>query len=362
MMLSFSMRSYSFVLAVAPNPTNIAVQVMKNRPTLNDVAHLAGVSKSTAARVVNGLHDSVRPETRDRVLTAVRKLGYERNAIAGSLRSERTYMVALSIPDITNPFWPEVVRGVQDTLVGAGYRVVLMNNDRNASLEEQHIRQMYQKLFDGFIMVPTSTQNAGLMPLGVPVVLLASGESFPDFDTVDSDSVQAGRLAIEHLLELGHRRIGLIRGVSRRRNLHLYRDTYIRVLKSQHVPIDPSLIIETTFSHGGGFEAMNQLLALPRPPTAVFAVNDVMALGALHAAQQAGARVPEEISIVGMDDIFAASTASPALTTIAKPRYHIGTTAARFLLERIQQQPIQDARHPQIPCTLVLRNSTRPPP
>ena len=131
----------------------------KKRPTLRDVAKLAGVSKATAARVVKGDTDIVREQTRERVMTAVNQLGYERHFIAGSLRSEHTYMVALSIPDITNPFWPEVARGVQDTVEQAGYTVVLMNNDWNAAREEKHLRKMRQNQFDGLIINPTGTFN-----------------------------------------------------------------------------------------------------------------------------------------------------------------------------------------------------------
>ncbi|MEO8606582.1 MAG: LacI family DNA-binding transcriptional regulator [Chloroflexota bacterium] len=334
---------------------------MNKRPTLSDVAKLADVSKATAARVVNKTSDKVRPETRDRVLMAVQKLGYEPDEVARSLRSKRTYTIAVSIPDITQPFWPLVVRGIQDTAEAAGYRIVLMNSDWDTAREELQVRQMRHKRFDGLIISPTTTQNTDLLKLSVPVVLLASGESFPDFDTVGSDSVQAARLAMEHLIELNHRRIGLLTGPTRRRKAHTHRDTYIRELKSFHIPFDPSLVIETPFSYEGGIAGMEQLLALGNRPTAVFAANDMIALGALCAAERAGLRVPEQMSIIGMDDIFAASTTCPPLTTVAKPRYDMGVTAARFLFERIADTPIADARHPLIPCKLVLRSTTHQP-
>lgn len=332
----------------------------KKRPTLRDVAKLAGVSKATAARVVNGNYDLVREPTRDKVLKAVHKLNYERNAVAGSLRSERTFTIALSIPDITNPFWPEVARGVQDAVEQARYTVVLMNNDWDTTREQNHLRRMQQKQFDGLIINPTGTLNADLHNLSIPVVLLASGESYTDFDTVSSDSAQAGRLAMEHLMELGHRRIGLIAGPLRRKKTNTHRDTYIAVHQEHGLMVDPTLIIETTFTQEGGYAAMEQLLSLPHPPTAVFAVNDIIALGALRAAQTAGKRVPEELSVIGMDDIFAAATTYPPLTTIAKPKYEIGATAARYLLERIQGADIPTTRHALLPCSLVYRHSTAP--
>ena len=333
----------------------------RKRPTLREVAQLAGVSKATAARVVSGSSEPIRPETRERVIDAVRQLGYERHAVAGSLRSARTFMIALSIPDITNPFWPEVARGVQDTLEKSGYTVVMMNNDWNVEREQNHLRRMGQKQFDGLIINPTGTLNEDLHALTVPAVVLASGEAYPDFDTVSSDSAQAGRLAMEHLIALGHRRIGLIAGPIRRRKSHTHRDTYLRVYDEHRLPIDPDLIIQSEFSEEGGFLAMQELLALPEPPTAVFAVNDIIALGALQAAQGIGLPVPDAISIIGMDDIFAAATTFPPLTTIAKPKYEIGALAAAFLLERIDGRVITTPRHPLLPCTLELRGSTAPP-
>ena len=334
---------------------------MDKRPTLRDVAHAAGVSKATAARVVNGSHDLVREQTRDRVMQAVEKLGYERNAVAGSLRSARTFMMALSIPDITNPFWPEVARGVQDTVESAGYTVVLMNNDWNGVREKNHLRRMRQKQFDGLIVNPTATLNSELLELNFPVVVLASGESYPDFDTVSSDSAQASRLAIEYLISLGHQHIGLIAGPSRRRKTHTHRDTYIRTLEEHSLSVDERFIVQTTFSQEGGFSAMQEFLQMSPCPTAVFAVNDIIALGALRAAQLAGLRVPADISIMGMDDIYAAATTFPPLTTIAKPKYDIGVTAARFLLERISGNAPLKTRHPLLPCRLERRDSTAPP-
>lgn len=334
--------------------------MIKKRPTLRDVAELAGVSKATAARVVSNDYALVREQTRERVLSAVRRLGYERNAVAGSLRSERTTMIALSIPDITNPFWPEVARGVQDTVEQSGYTVVLMNNDWNAEREALHLRKMRQNQFDGLIINPTGTLNADLMEISVPVVLLGSGEAYPDFDTVSSNSAQAGDLAMEHLIALGHRRIGLIAGPLRRLKSFTHRDTYVKAYREHGLDFDPALIVQTTFTQEGGYTAMQQLLAISSPPTAVFAVNDIIALGALQAIQTTGLRVPEEMSVIGMDDIFAATTTYPPLTTIAKPKYAIGVTAARFLLARIASTKTIEPHHTLLSCTLVQRHSTAP--
>lgn len=331
---------------------------MSKRPTLLDVAKLAGVSRATAARVVNGSHEIVREETRKQVMKAVQQIGYERNAIAGSLRSARTYMIALSIPDITNPFWPEVARGVQDAFDKAGYTVVLMNNDWNASREKAHLKRMRQKQFDGLIINPTDSSNSDLTDLHIPVVVLGSGEAFPDIDTVGSDSVFGGKIALSRLVELGHQRIALIAGPIRHLKSHHHRNTYIEVCRDHGLTIDPELIVESPFSSDGGYAAMSRLLELDHPPTAVFAVNDMIALGALTAAQVVGVVVPHQLSIVGMDDIFASVTTYPRLTTVAKPKYQIGTMAAQFLIERIEDKPIHEPRHIQLDCNLVERDTT----
>jgi LacI family transcriptional regulator len=343
------------------NDIGLIVPTMKKRPTLREVAQLAGVSKATAARVVSGSSEPIREETRKRVHEAVNYLGYERHAVAGSLRSARTFMIALSIPDITNPFWPEVARGIQDKLEESGYTVVMLNNDWNVEREQTHLRRMGQKQFDGLIINPTGTLNDDLLKLRLPVVVLAPGDAFPDFDSVASDSTTAGRTAMEHLLELGHRRIGLIAGQPHRRRSHTHRNTYLQVHEEHGLPVDSQLMIETDFSQESGYQAMKQILGLPQPPTAVFAVNDILALGALQAAQEAQLTVPQKMSIIGMDDIFAAATTYPPLTTIAKPKYEIGLQAAQFLLERMSGTPILEPRHQLLPCTLVYRSSTAAP-
>ena len=334
---------------------------MNRRPTIIDVARAAGVSKSTVARVVSGEPAPVREATRRRVLEAVEQLGYAPNAIAGSLRSDRTYMLALSIPDITNPFWPEVARGVQDAIEAEGYAVVLLNNDWNAAREHKHLQMMRRNQFDGLIINPTGTVNDDLTALHIPVVVLGS-EGYPDFDTVGSDTLQAGRLALDHLLALGHRRIAFIAGPPRRPKTRTQSDNYRHILGEHGLPFDPDLLVQAEFTQEGGFGAMGRLIALPHPPTAVFAANDIIALGALRAAQQAGLRVPEQLSIIGVDDIYAAATTFPPLTTIAKPKYDIGATAARYLLERIAEQADGPARHQRLPCQLIARGSTARPP
>ncbi|MBN1562296.1 MAG: LacI family DNA-binding transcriptional regulator [Anaerolineae bacterium] len=336
---------------------------MVRRPTIIDVARLANVSKSTVARVVNGEHDRVREETRQRVVEAIEQLGYERNVIAGSLRNDKTYMVALCIPDITNPFWPEVVRGAQDTIEDEGYAVVTVNSDWRSDREANYLRMVRRNRFDGLIINPTSITNDVLASLDIPVVILGSGSSFPAFDSVGSDTEAGAQYALEHLYDLGHRRIGLIAGISARGKLHhSRRQSFITFHARKHIQLDEALIIESEFSDQAGYDAMQQFLSLDQPPTAIFAANDLLAIGALKAAQALGCRVPDQLSIVGMDDIYAAATTSPALTTVTKPKIENGVQAAKYLLERMANQGSKTPRHTKIPCHLTIRESTAVPP
>ncbi len=334
---------------------------MARRPTIIDVARLANVSKTTVSRVVSGEHELVREETRQRVQNAIEQLGYERNAIAGSLRSNQTFMVALCIPDITNPFWPEVARGVQDTIEEGGYAVVTVNSDWQANREADYLRLVRRNRFDGLIINPTSVTDDVLEELGIPVVILGSGYSFPTYDSVGSDTESGVQQALDHLFDLGHRRIGLIAGLSARGKLHHSRQQdYVAFHAKKHIPLDESLIIKGEFRDKAGYDAMQQLLNLEHPPTAVFAANDLLAIGALKAAQSRGYQVPDDISIVGMDDIYAAATTSPALTTITKPKAENGVRAAQFLLERMAGDSSQSPRHVKNPCQLTIRESTSP--
>jgi len=331
------------------------------RPTIIDVARLAGVSKATAARVVGGQDDLVREQTRERVWKAVGDLGYERNAIAGSLRTNQTFMIALCIPDITNPFWPEVARGVQDTIEAQGYATVTVNSDWSTEREANYLGMVRRNRFDGLIINPTSLNSDALAKLGVPVVILGSGDNFPDFDSVGSNTEKAAQDALEYLLALGHRRIALIAGRSRRRKEFARFESY-RGFHSRHgLPMDTSLVIEGDFTEQAGYEAMSSLLSQREPPTAVFAANDMLAIGALRAAHMLQFRVPDDVSVIGMDDIYAAATTSPALTTIAKPKYDIGAAAAQLLLERMNGEEASTPRHIKLDCRLMRRASTGRP-
>ncbi|MEA3334286.1 MAG: LacI family DNA-binding transcriptional regulator [Chloroflexota bacterium] len=334
---------------------------MKSRPTIIDVAERAGVSKSTVSRVVADDGQGVSDRARERVQKAIEELGYVPNAVASSLRTARTNIIMLTIPDIANPFWPDLARGVQDVMDEEGYAVVFANSDWDGQREATFLQMAGRNRLDGILINPIQVSNEELKATGIPTVVISSSERYPDFDAVGSDSFGAAQQALAHLTVLGHRRIGLIRGRRVHRLQHSRLAGYLHYLHEHGLPIDENLIVEVTFDETGGFQAMEQLLALPCPPTAVFASNDLLAIGALHAAHAAGLQVPRDLSIVGLDGIFAASTTIPPLTTVAKPKEVIGRRAACLLLERIRRLAPSTPRREIVACHLQERGSTALP-
>jgi DNA-binding LacI/PurR family transcriptional regulator len=328
--------------------------------TIIDVAKLADVSKATAARVLNGQEELVKESTRERVIAAAEQLGYVRNAIAGSLRTDRTYVIALSIPDITNPFWPEVARGVQDTTEAAGYTTVIVNTDWKYDREQSMLNMVRRNRFDGLIINVVDTPIVELEKLHIPIVLLGGGEHYPHINSVGSDTASGAETALQHLYELGHQRIALISGLSRRRYSIQY-EAYVAFHAHYQIPMDKELLVEGDFNRKAGYAAMQKLLSLKNPPTAVFAANDSIAIGAMKAAKMMSWRVPEDVSIIGMDDIYASTVTSPELTTIAKPKYDIGVNAARILLNCIETDTEHAPEKLKMTCELIVRSSTATP-
>jgi len=332
------------------------------RPTQADVARLAGVSQALVSYVVND-HPliSVPAATRRRILDAIDQLHYVPDSSARRLRTRKTLTIAVVIPDITNPFYPAFQRGIQDVADHQGYDVLTYNTDGDPEKEARCLRSVQQGRVDGLISVlfhQTAADLRALLDRGIAVVRLESVKkeagAWP-IDNVYVDSTAAARAMVTHLVARGHRRIGIITGRRGPRPARVI--GYLQALTEHGIAVDDRWVREGEFREQGAYGAMQELLALSSPPTAVFAVNDLMAIGALMAVRKAGLRVPDDIAIAGFDDIPAAQFVAPALTTIAQHPERLGQRAAKMLLERLRGEVPGHGRCEAMPYELVVRES-----
>jgi len=335
------------------------------KPTQEDVARLAGVSRATVSYVINeqsGGNVRISDETRQRVWAAVKELGYQPNILARSLRSGETRTIGLIIPDCANPFFAEVARGIEDAAFEHGYNVVLCNSDGDLVKELRYLDVLASKQVDGILLVAAGASAENLRALaarGIPVVVV--DRELPDakVDSVLTDNERGGWLATHHLLSLGHTRISCIAGPSDVTPSAERVAGYRRALREVAVPVDEALIVRGDFQCESGHRAAAELLARRDPPTAIFACNDMMALGAVGMAASIGLKVPTDLSVVGFDDVRLASYSNPPLTTIVQPKYKMGWLAAEMLIERVRQPRLPPRRH-MLDTRLLVRQSTAP--
>lgn len=333
-------------------------------PTIRDVARRAGVSVATVSRVLNGAN-VVAEATRERVLQAIAELGFNPNAVARSLIKRQSRIVGVVVPDIANPFFAEVARGMGDAAARLGYLVTLANSDLKGEKEIEYVRLFRSQRVDGLIYTSgtlTPGLRAALCALGRPVALAATWDPEGAWPAVLVDSYAGARLAMDHLLDLGHRRVAVICGpqedpVSGVPRWEGYRDA----ARARGLELAPPYVVFGDYRWESGYRAMQQLLALPDPPTAVAAASDLMALGAVCAALDQGLAVPGDLSVVGFDNIALSGAVRPALTTVAQPMYDIGYRAMERLARAIAGEAVEPGVE-WIPPRLVVRASTAPPP
>jgi DNA-binding LacI/PurR family transcriptional regulator len=328
--------------------------------TIEDVAHRAGVSIATVSRALRGLPDVAAP-TRERVVVAARDLDYVASPYAARLASGRTHSVGVVVPFVTRWFFTQVVAGAERVLREAGYDLLLYNLGGQAGRERFFGRMPVRKRVDGLLVLCTPLAEAeieAVRALRLPVAVVGAVQ--PGFDSVRIDDMAGARLAVNHLVDLGHRRIGLISGssdeamhanatIDRRRG-------YWKALREAHLRLDPELEVPGHFTPDGGRAAMEWLLGLPDPPTAVFAASDEMAYGAMRAIRAAGLTVGQDVSVVGFDDHEMSDLLE--LTTVAQPVVRQGELAARALLSSLGPKA-PSPRVRTMPTRLVVRASTR---
>ncbi len=329
--------------------------------TIRDVARVAQVSMSTVSHVINGTR-YVAPKTRERVLQAMAELNYSPNRLARSLRNNRTLTLGVLLPNSANPFFAEVLLGIENVCFERGYNIIMGNASDDPQRELEYLQVLLSRQVDGILLISTGAYNESLALLAsheTPVVMVDRTADIPTVDEILTANKQGGLLATEYLLGLGHRRIGCITGPSYLTPSAERVEGYAEALEAAGIAVDAALVVNGDFLHESGYRACQQMLALPDPPTAIFACNDLMAVGAICALHEAGLAVPDDVSVVGYDDIPLASYTVPRLTTIAQPAREIGQLAAERLIARLQHNSTPPA-HQRLPVHLVVRDSCKP--
>lgn len=333
--------------------------------SIKDVARIAGVSTATVSRTLSE-PSLVKDETRNKVMAAIADSGYVANTLARNFRRRKTNTVVVLVPDISNPFFSNIIHGIEKMAKTYDYRVVLGDTQENREQEKAYANLVQQGQADGIILlgasIPFERNPLRKKPAPDWPPMVIGCEFFDDFilPTVRIDNIMAATDATDHLLELGHRRIAYING-PKDSPLCKYRfQGYKRSLRKAKIKYDAALIGQGDYSLYSGVEAMKHLLALDHPPTAVFAANDEMAIGAIKIAKEAGLKVPRDLSVVGFDDIRFAEFTDPALTTIHQPRIAIGEKVMDIMCKLLEGEKLPNYEI-VLPHELIVRMSTCSP-
>ena len=329
-------------------------------PTIQDVARAAGVSTSTAGRALGG-YGAVSPSVRERVQAAATTLGYRRNSLARSMITGTTHTIGLVVADIENPFFARAARGVADVAHRAGYEVLLVNSDEDTTIERAAVRTLHEKRVDGLIIAPAASDAsrhvAELIATGTPVVLIDRAVAGLRADAVVVDNEHAARHAVDHLVGLGHRRIALITSQGLIHTNQARLAGYLAGLEAAGILVEEALIRMSPYTRQAARDETIAVLTLPDAATAIFTTDNLMTLGAVDGVLSQGRRIPDEVSIVGFDDLEWTTIFDPPLTVVAQPTYEIGATAATRLIARLEG----DDEPPELfvlPTTFVARGST----
>lgn len=331
---------------------------------MKQVADRAGVSTSTVSHVINKTR-AVSEDVRMRVLAVIDEMGYIPNAMARSLKNDKTRTIGVSVPDNTHAAMAELLRGIEDAAFAVGYNIMLCNGYEDPQRQVAHLRSLIEKRIDGLVLVAGAARaNEELAALlasdRVPVVLADHPVAGVDTDFIGLDHEATGYLATRHLIDLGHRRIACVAGRVQEPSGQERLAGYRRALAEAGLALDPGLLVHGSPDCQGGHDAARSLLGLALPPSALFACNDLMALGALCAAREAGVAVPGALSVVGGDDLGVAAFAMPRLTTVAQPSHEMGRRLTELLLQRIGGEAVP-RRHVRLPGRLVVRHSCAAP-
>jgi LacI family transcriptional regulator len=327
--------------------------------TIVEVARHAGVSITTVSHALSG-NRRVAESTRARIDDSIRELGYRPNAFARGLRTERSHMVALIIPDITNPYYPTLARGMQDALHSGGYQTLVGSTDGRREQERSFLNDSLQRRVDGLAFASFATTARMLAPVlqtDIPLVSIGTTIRHRTIDCVRTDDVAGSHDATAYLIERGYSPIGMIGGPPGTSPSDHRLDGHRNALREAGVRWDPKLVAIGDFTRAGGARAMSELLARQVIPRAVFCANDLMAIGAMDAIREVGLRIPDDVALVGYDDIEAASLVTPDLTTVVNPAYEMGRACGRLLLERMTGRRVGGRVEVVVPHRLIPRTS-----
>lgn len=326
--------------------------------TLVEIAQMAGVSVSTVSRALSNGAYPLKEETRQRILDLAEEMGYKPNLVARSLQSNRSHVVGVIVDRMQSPFAAATVQGIQEILRNEGYSISIAYSNRDQELAEEAISSFYSRQMDGIIILNSWLHHFNDRILSLqnrPFIFVNRLFGNCMCNCVGPGDHIGAQIATQHLIDLGHQRIGYINGredwIEAQNRLAGYQD----VLSQQGLPVDQALIKQGNWGVDSGYQAAQELLSLQEKPTAIFAANDIMALGAIYAIQEAGLHVPDDIAVVGYDDRDFAAWIRPALTTIRMPSYEMGQAAARLLLKQFSGEELEDAT--QIPGKLIIRQS-----
>jgi LacI family transcriptional regulator len=333
---------------------------------MRDVARIANVSQSTVSRILSpapsGSKVLISEETKERVLAVIMDLGYHPNQNARSLRGKKNHMIGMLIADIGNPFYHPMVRAVQDVAFQHHYSVMIANSDHLREKELLFCESILRRPVDGAVIIPYHLNDDDLQNLiartGMAISAVGNHIQHPDVDVTYADDTRASYEAIRWLIEQrGHQRIAMICACHKFPVIVRRYGAFCKAMADAGLPVPAEYVIEGDWSVESGRSAISSLLALPVPPTAVFAASDTIAIGALEAAEEMNYRVPEDIAIIGFDDIPAASWVRPRLSTVAQYPGEMGTLLAKALFQRIQGEYSGSSRRFEVPCRFIERES-----
>lgn len=327
--------------------------------TIYDVAREAGVSMATVSRVVNN-NPNVKPQTRKKVFEAIERLGYRPNAVARGLASKKTTTVGVVIPDISNAIFAEVARGIEDIANMYHYNIILCNADKKKDKEIRVVNTLLEKQVDGLLFmggVVTDEHIQAFRTSTVPIVLCATTDEKNTMPAVDIDHEKAAFDAVQLLIANGHRRIAMISGTLQDpANGYSRYQGYRKALEQAGLPVSDELVRVGNYRYESGIEATKYFLELGDRPTAIFAATDEMAIGAIHTIQDKGLVVPDDVSVISVDNSRISSMVRPLLTTVAQPMYDIGAVSMRLLTKLMNKENVEQAKY-VLPHEIIKRNS-----